>query len=65
MKEKDMVDQERIKGAGKQIKGKIKDTAGKATGDPKLQGEGKADKAEGKVQSTVGGLKDKARESVD
>jgi uncharacterized protein YjbJ (UPF0337 family) len=60
-----MVDKDRIAGAGKQIKGKIKDTAGKATGDTKLQSEGKADKAKGKVQSTVGGLKDKARESVE
>jgi uncharacterized protein YjbJ (UPF0337 family) len=60
-----MVDKDRIEGAGKQIKGKIKDTAGKATGDTKLQGEGKADKAEGRIQNTVGGIKDKVRESVD
>jgi uncharacterized protein YjbJ (UPF0337 family) len=60
-----MVDKDRIAGAGKQIKGSIKDAAGKVTGDPKLQGEGKADKAEGKVQSTVGGIKDKVRDAVD
>jgi uncharacterized protein YjbJ (UPF0337 family) len=32
------------------------------TGDTKLQAEGKADKAEGKVQNAVGGLKDKIKE---
>lgn len=59
------MDKDRIEGAGKQIKGAVKDAVGKATGDTKLQGEGKADKAEGKVQNTIGGIKDKARESVD
>ncbi|HEX2114400.1 MAG TPA: CsbD family protein [Alphaproteobacteria bacterium] len=60
-----MVDKDRIEGAGKQVKGKIKDTVGKATGDTKLQGEGKADKAEGKVQNTIGGMKDKIRDAVE
>ena len=31
---------------------------GKAVGDAKLEGEGNADKTEGKVQNAVGGLKD-------
>jgi uncharacterized protein YjbJ (UPF0337 family) len=43
---------------GKKIKGSIKEVAGKATGDAKLEAEGKADKIEGKVQNAVGGLKD-------
>jgi uncharacterized protein YjbJ (UPF0337 family) len=60
-----MMDKDRIEGAGKQIKGKVKEGVGKATGDTKLQGEGKADKAEGKVQNTVGGMKDKVRDAVD
>jgi uncharacterized protein YjbJ (UPF0337 family) len=59
------MDKDRVKGAGKQIKGAVKDTVGKATGDSKLQGEGKADKAEGKVQNTIGGMKDKVRDAVD
>lgn len=53
---------DRIKGAAKQAKGAIKDTAGKLTGDTKLQAEGKADKVEGKVQNTVGGLEDKLKQ---
>jgi uncharacterized protein YjbJ (UPF0337 family) len=60
-----MVDKDRIEGAGKQVKGSIKEKAGKVTGDAKLEGEGKADKAEGKVQNTVGGLKDKVRDAVE
>jgi uncharacterized protein YjbJ (UPF0337 family) len=59
------MDNDRIEGAAKQMKGQVKDAAGKLTGDSKLQAEGKADKAEGKVQNTVGGLKDKAREALD
>ena len=59
------MDKDRIAGAGKQAKGAVKDAAGKITGDEKLKAEGKADKAEGKVQNTIGGLKDKAREALD
>jgi uncharacterized protein YjbJ (UPF0337 family) len=35
------------------------------TGDAKLQGEGKADQVEGKVQNAVGGAKDKIKEALD
>jgi uncharacterized protein YjbJ (UPF0337 family) len=59
------MDKDRIAGAAKQAKGAFKDAAGKVTGDTKLQAEGKADKAEGKVQSTVGGTKDAARDAMD
>lgn len=56
------MDKDRIEGAAKQAKGSMKDAAGKVLGDTKLRAEGKADKAEGKVQNTIGGLKDKAKE---
>jgi uncharacterized protein YjbJ (UPF0337 family) len=55
------MDKDRIEGIGKQVKGTLKDAAGKLTGDAKLQAEGKADKVEGKVQNTVGGVKDSLR----
>jgi uncharacterized protein YjbJ (UPF0337 family) len=58
------MDKDRIEGSAKQVKGAIKDAAGKVTGDAKLQSEGNADKAEGKFQNAVGGLKDKIRESI-
>ena len=59
------MDKDRVAGAAKQVKGSIKETIGKVTGDSKTQAEGAAEKVEGKVQNTVGGLKDKARELLD
>jgi uncharacterized protein YjbJ (UPF0337 family) len=40
------------------------DGAGKVTGDRKLQAEGKADKAVGKVQGEVGKAKDAVRDAA-
>jgi uncharacterized protein YjbJ (UPF0337 family) len=37
------MDREHIKGAADKLKGAVKDTAGKVTGDKKLQAEGKLD----------------------
>ncbi len=55
------MDKDRIAGMAKQAKGAVKETAGKITGDAKLQAEGKADKTEGKIQNAVGGVKDTLR----
>jgi uncharacterized protein YjbJ (UPF0337 family) len=55
------MDKDRIKGSAKQAKGTIKEKTGKALGDTKLESEGKADKAEGKVQNVIGGFKDSLR----
>ncbi|MDR3498783.1 CsbD family protein [Aerococcus mictus] len=52
------MDKDRIAGSGKQLKGSIKVAVGKAVGDAKLQVDGKADKAEGKVQNMIGAVKD-------
>ena len=56
-----MVDKDRIKGSAEQAKGKVKEVAGKMTGDSKLQSEGKADQVKGKIQNAVGGIKDTLR----
>lgn len=58
-----MADHDRIEGAAKNIGGKIKEGVGKVTGDTKMQAEGKADQVEGKVQNTVGGVKDSLRDN--
>ena len=50
--------QDRVKGSATNLGGKVKEGAGKLTGDQKLQGEGKLDQAKGKVQNAVGGIKD-------
>jgi uncharacterized protein YjbJ (UPF0337 family) len=55
------MDKDRIKGSAEQTKGAVKEATGKVFGDKKLETEGKTDKAAGKVQSAVGGLKDAVR----
>jgi uncharacterized protein YjbJ (UPF0337 family) len=55
------MDKDRIKGSAEQAKGKVKEWAGKITGDSKTEAEGKADQVKGKVQNTIGGLKDTVR----
>jgi uncharacterized protein YjbJ (UPF0337 family) len=55
------MDKDRIKGSAQQAKGTVKEMAGKITGDAKLESEGKADKVAGKVQNTIGGIKDALR----
>jgi uncharacterized protein YjbJ (UPF0337 family) len=59
-----VMDKDRIAGSAKQIKGAMKETAGKLTGDAKLKSDGKADKAEGKFQNAVGGVKDAMRDAL-
>lgn len=55
------MDKDRVIGSAKVVKGKAKIAIGKAIGDAKLQTEGEADKAEGRVQNAVGGIKDTIR----
>jgi uncharacterized protein YjbJ (UPF0337 family) len=55
------MDREHVKGAADKVKGAIKDTAGKLTGDEKLQAEGKFDKAKGAAHKVAGDVKDTAR----
>jgi len=45
-------------------KGAIKDTAGKITGDTKMQTEGKIDKLKGDVHNVAGDVKDAARDAT-
>jgi uncharacterized protein YjbJ (UPF0337 family) len=57
------MDKDRIAGAAKEVKGALKETIGKAVGDAKLQADGKADKATGKLQNAIGGVKDAVRDA--
>jgi uncharacterized protein YjbJ (UPF0337 family) len=63
-KEHAYMDKDRIEGIGKQVSGSVKETVGKVTGDVKLEAEGTTEKAEGKVQNAIGGMKDSAREAL-
>jgi uncharacterized protein YjbJ (UPF0337 family) len=56
------MDKDRVEGVGHQIKGSIKEAAGKVTGDTQTQAEGAAEKAGGKVQNAAGGAKDTVRD---
>lgn len=56
------MDKDRVEGSAKQVKGDLKDLAGGAVGDSKLQAEGQGDKAEGKVQNALGGIKDAVKD---
>jgi uncharacterized protein YjbJ (UPF0337 family) len=58
------MNKDRIQGSFEQAKGKVKEAAGKATGDSKLQAEGKTQQVAGKVQNAVGGFKDTVKEAL-
>jgi len=48
---------DKVEGNFHEAKGKIKEVAGKVTGQPKLEEAGKDEKIEGKVQAKVGEIK--------
>jgi uncharacterized protein YjbJ (UPF0337 family) len=58
------VDKDRVEGSAKQMKGKVKETAGDVTGDKSLKAKGKKDRAVGKVQNGWGKVKDSARDTA-
>ncbi len=57
------MDDDRVKGSAQNMKGKVKEAAGKFTGDAKLESEGKADQAGGKIRNAIGGVKDSIRDA--
>jgi uncharacterized protein YjbJ (UPF0337 family) len=57
------MDREHIKGTAEKAKGSIKDTAGKVSGDKKLQSEGKLEKAKGSAHNVAGDIKDAVKEN--
>jgi uncharacterized protein YjbJ (UPF0337 family) len=58
------MDKDRVEGIGHQVKGGLKEAAGKVTGDTRTEAEGAAEKAAGKVENAAGGVKDKVRDAV-
>jgi len=52
------MDKNRVEGSATNLGGKVKEGAGKVTGDSKLESEGVMDQAKGKIQNAVGGIKD-------
>lgn len=56
------MNEDQVKGRGDQVKGSVKDAAGKLVGNERLQAEGKLDKAGGKVKATYGDVKEDAKD---
>ena len=56
-------DEDRVEGSAKNLGGKVKEGIGKLTGDSKTRAEGKSDQVEGKIQNTVGGVKDAVKDA--
>lgn len=58
------MDEDRMKGSVQKIAGDVKVAAGKATGDQKLQAEGRSDQVGGKIRNAIGGIKDALRQAT-
>jgi uncharacterized protein YjbJ (UPF0337 family) len=59
------MDKEHVKGAADNVAGKIKEVAGHASGNKKLEREGKVDQAKGAIHNAVGNAKDAGKEAVE
>ena len=58
------VNKDQVAGVAKQVKGSVKQAAGKATGNRQTQAEGAADKIAGKVQKAYGDVKEKVKKAL-
>ena len=59
------MNKDQAKGRATEVKGDIKEAAGKMVGNQKLQGEGLVDQAKGKVQAGLGDAKEKVKNAID
>jgi len=55
----------KVQATAKNIEGKIQESVGDLTGDPKTQAEGRAKQAEAKVKHAAENVKDKAKDIID
>jgi uncharacterized protein YjbJ (UPF0337 family) len=54
-----------VQGRTEQAKGKVKEVAGKAVGNKRLETEGKVDQVSGKTEANYGDTKEKAKDAID
>ncbi|BAN46462.1 CsbD family protein [Metapseudomonas resinovorans] len=52
------MNEDQVKGRGKQVKGQVKEAAGKLIGNKTLENKGKVQDTAGKIQKHYGDLKD-------
>ena len=57
--------EDELKGKGKKVSGAVKEKLGKALNDPDLHERGQQERAEGRVQETVGRTRRKVGEAVE
>lgn len=58
------MNKDQVKGRIEEAKGKMKEVAGKVSGDKKLEREGKIQNISGKVQAGVGDLKEDIKDAI-
>jgi uncharacterized protein YjbJ (UPF0337 family) len=59
------MDKKNVEGGLDNIKGRVKETVGVATGDRELEGEGKVDQVKGKIKDVAGNIRDGIKEKLD
>ena len=58
------MNKDQVKGRIEEAKGKMKEVAGKVTGDKKLEQKGKIQNISGKVQAGIGDLKEDIKDAI-
>lgn len=59
------MDKKNIEGGLDNLKGRVKETVGVATGDRELEGEGKLDQLKGKIKDAAGNLREGIKDKLD
>ena len=59
------MNKDQVQGRAEELKGNVKEAAGKLVGNEKLEAEGKVDQLAGKGQAKVGDAKETVKDAVD
>lgn len=59
------MDKKNLEGGLDNLKGRIKETAGVATGNRELESEGKLDQLKGKVKEVAGNIRESIKDKLD
>jgi uncharacterized protein YjbJ (UPF0337 family) len=59
------MDKKNVEGGLDNIKGRVKETVGVATGDRELEGEGKVDQVKGKIKDVAGNIREGIKDKLD
>ncbi len=59
------MDKKNLEGGVDNLKGRVKETVGEATGDRELEGEGKLDQLKGKIKDAAGNIRERIKDELD